>query len=61
MYRSAKIFEKQGISIMPVPVDYRTAKQLRWAKFDLEDGAKNWNIVVHEVIGLLAYWITGKI
>lgn len=61
MYRSAKIFEKQGIPIMPVPVDYRTAKQLRWARFDLEDGAKNWNIVVHEVIGLLAYWITGKI
>lgn len=61
MYRSAKIFEKQGIAIIPVPVDYRTAKQLRWGKFDLEDGAKNWNILVHEVIGLLAYWITGKI
>ena len=61
MYRSVKIFQRQGISVIPVPVDYQTSNQLRWGKFDLEDGVQNWNKLVHEVVGLLAYWITGKI
>ncbi len=61
MYRSAKIFQKQGIAIIPVPVDYQTANQSQWGSFDLEDGAKNWNRLVHEFMGLFAYWITGKI
>ena len=61
MYRSVKIFQKQGIEVVPVPVDYQTSKQLRWGKFDLEDGVQNWNKVMHEGVGLLAYWITGKI
>jgi uncharacterized SAM-binding protein YcdF (DUF218 family) len=61
MYRSLKIFQKQGIEVMPVPVDYQTANRLRWSRFDLEDGVQNWNKLMHEVIGLLAYWIAGKI
>jgi uncharacterized SAM-binding protein YcdF (DUF218 family) len=61
MYRSIKIFQKQGIAVIPVSVDYQTGNQLRWGKFDLEDGVENWNKVMHEVVGVLAYWITGKI
>ncbi len=61
MYRSQRIFQKQGIEVIPVPVDYQTSKQLRWGKFDLEDGVQNWNKVMHEGVGLLAYWMTGKI
>jgi uncharacterized SAM-binding protein YcdF (DUF218 family) len=61
MYRSVRIFQKQGIEVIPVPVDYQTGRQLRWARFDLEDGAQNWNDLVHEVVGLIAYWVTGKI
>lgn len=61
MYRSVKIFQKQGIEVLPVPVDYQTSSHLRWGRFDLEDGMQNWNKLMHEVVGLLAYWITGKI
>jgi uncharacterized SAM-binding protein YcdF (DUF218 family) len=61
MYRSLKIFEKQGIAVIPMPVDYQTGNNLRWGKFDLEDGAQNWNKLAHEFIGLFAYWATGKI
>ena len=61
MYRSLKIFQKQGIAVIPVPVDFQTSHSLRWSKFDLEDGMQNWNKFMHEGIGLLAYWITGKI
>ena len=60
MYRSAKIFEKEGIAVIPVPVDYQTGHHLRWGRFDLEDGMQNWNKLMHESIGLLAYWITVK-
>jgi len=61
MYRSTKIFQKQGLEVLTMPVDYQTANNLQWTEFDLEDGAHNWNIVVHEIVGLFAYWITGKI
>ena len=61
MYRSFQIFQKQGIEVIPVPVDYQTAKGLRWGSFDIEDGIGNWNALNHEIVGLFAYWITGKI
>lgn len=61
MYRSVKIFEKQGIPILPVSVDYQTSNHLRLTSFDLEDGAQNWNKLTHELIGILVYGITGKI
>ena len=61
MYRSVKIFQKQGLPVLPVPVDYQTANRLQWTQFNLIDGAQNWKDVVHELVGLIAYWITGKI
>lgn len=61
MYRSTKIFQKQGLDVLPIPVDYKTANSLQWTMFDLVDGAHNWNILIHEIVGLFAYWITGKI
>jgi uncharacterized SAM-binding protein YcdF (DUF218 family) len=61
MYRAVKIFQKQGIVVIPVPVDYQTGNRLHWGSFDLMEGAKQWNNLLHETVGLLAYWITGKI
>jgi len=61
MYRSLKIFQKQGIEVIPIPVDYQTGNRLHWGSFDLIEGAKQWNNFLHELIGLLAYRLTGKI
>jgi uncharacterized SAM-binding protein YcdF (DUF218 family) len=61
MYRSVKIFQKQGIAVIPVPVDYQTGNRLHWVAFDLMEGSKQWNNFLHEAVGLLAYRITGKI
>ena len=61
MYRSTKIFEKQRISIIAVPVDYQTANTLQWREFSLTGGAFLWNILLHEYIGIAAYQLTGKI
>ena len=61
MYRSLLLFQKQGIEVIPIPVDYQTGNSLNWATFDLEQGAFYWNKLIHECIGLGVYWITGKI
>jgi uncharacterized SAM-binding protein YcdF (DUF218 family) len=61
MYRSLKIFEKQEIAVIAVPVDYQTANTLQWRKFDLTEGAFLWNKLLHEYIGIAAYQLTGKI
>lgn len=61
MYRSLLLFQKQGVEVIPVPVDYQTGNSLNWGSFDLEQGAFYWNKLIHECIGLGAYWITGKI
>jgi len=61
MYRSTLIFRNQGLEVIPVPVDYLTAFDLSWGSFDLEVGAQYWNKLIHEIVGLFAYWITGKI
>jgi uncharacterized SAM-binding protein YcdF (DUF218 family) len=61
MYRALKIFQKQGIAVVALPVDYQTAHRLQWTAFDLVEGAQNWNKALHELVGLLAYGITGKI
>jgi len=61
MYRSIKIFEKQGIQIIALPVDYQTANTLQWREFDLTEGAFLWNKLLHEYIGMAAYQLTGKI
>lgn len=61
MYRSVLIFHKQGIEVVPVPVDYQTGNNLNWTSFDLEEGAYQWNKLIHESVGLVAYWVTGKL
>jgi len=61
MYRSVLIFHKQGIEVIPVPVDYQTGNSLNWTSFDLEEGAYQWNKLIHESVGLVAYWVSGKL
>ena len=61
MLRSYTVFQKQDIAVIPVPVDYQTGNHLHWGSFDLEEGMQNWNRLNHELIGLMAYWLTGKI
>ncbi len=61
MYRSVKIFQKQGIEVIAAPVDYQTGSRLHWGVFDLVEGARQWNNLLHEAVGLLAYRVTGKL
>lgn len=61
MPRAIRAFQKQGIPVLAIPVDYQTGIHQEWTSFNLVTGAQNWNTALHELIGLLAYWITGKI
>jgi len=64
MYRSIQLFQKQEIAVIPVPVDYQTGtsvSSIHWGVFDLTEGSRLWNRLLHELIGLAAYWVTGKL
>jgi uncharacterized SAM-binding protein YcdF (DUF218 family) len=60
MLRSMQVAHKQGVDVLPVLVDYQTSKQISWHRFDLVEGGDQWNSLIHELVGMLAYWITGK-
>lgn len=60
MPRAVGVFRQVGFPVVPYPVDYRLADQAslltpRAGGMGITDAA------VHEWIGLLAYWLTGRI
>ena len=60
--RSYFAFKKQGLVLEPISVDYRTGtSSIFWLNFDIKKGLENWNIILHEVVGISYYKITGKI
>ena len=62
MPRSYFGFKKQGLILEPISADYRTGTSfIFWINFDIKKGLENWNIILHEVVGIFYYKITGKI
>jgi uncharacterized SAM-binding protein YcdF (DUF218 family) len=62
MPRSYFGFKKQGLILEPINVDYRTGtSSIFWINFDIKKGLENWNIILHEVVGIFYYKITDKI
>ncbi len=60
--RSYFAFKKQGLVLEPISIDYRTGtSSIFWINFDIKKGLENWNIILHEVVGIFYYKITGKI
>jgi len=60
MLRSVQVANQQGLLVVPLSVDYQTSKQTSWHRFDLVEGGDQWNRLIHELVGIAAYWITGK-
>lgn len=61
MPRSVGAFRNAGINIQPYPVDYKTT--LKFGDIFSIDFSKNlftFDLAIHEYIGLLAYYITGR-
>lgn len=62
MPRSYFGFKRQGLILEPISVDYRTGTSpIFWINFDIKKGLENWNIILHEVVGISYYKITVKI
>jgi len=61
MPRSVAAFRKVGINIRPYPVDYRSnLKYLGWSKPYLSYNMVDVDYAVHEWIGLVVYYVTGR-
>ena len=62
MPRSYFTFKKQGIVLEPISVDYSTGiSKMFWIDFNISVGLGNWSTIIHEVVGICYYKITGKI
>jgi uncharacterized SAM-binding protein YcdF (DUF218 family) len=62
MPRSIGAFRTAGFPVEAYPVDYRTMGPADlWIPFDsIATGLRRTDLAVHEWIGLLAYWLTGR-
>lgn len=60
MPRSVTTFQKAGWNITPYPVDFRTGGHMPWTRYDLRLGAEQWELLLHEWLGIAAYRISGR-
>jgi uncharacterized SAM-binding protein YcdF (DUF218 family) len=60
MPRSMATFEKAGWNVTPWPADYRAGQATPWTQYGLADGAARWHTVLHEILGLWVYRLTGR-
>ena len=62
MPRSYFGFKRQGLILEPIIVDYKTGTSpIFWISFNIVIGLSNWSTLLHEVVGISYYKITGKI
>ena len=61
MPRAMATFEHAGWNVTAYPVDYRAEDGITWSRYSLLDGIARWHLLVHESVGLLGYWITGRL
>lgn len=61
MPRSMGTFQKAGWNVTAYPVDFRTAPSTPWTEYSLRSGVTQWQLVLHELVGLLAYRLAGRI
>lgn len=61
MPRSMATFAKAGWNVTAYPVDFRTGADSDWLDFALASGASDWQNALHELVGLLAYKLTGRL
>ena len=61
MPRSLRTFEKAGWKVTPFPVDFRTGGLTPLTSYSLPSGAEQWELLLHECIGIAAYRLAGRI
>jgi uncharacterized SAM-binding protein YcdF (DUF218 family) len=63
MPRAKALFDKVGFATLPWPVDYRTTGREGISLFsdNAADSVQKTTLAIREWIGLVAYWLSGKI
>lgn len=61
MPRALWTFRKAGWNVEPFPVDYMTGTTLDYFRFSVLTGANAWSRVLHEVLGIAWYRLTGRL
>lgn len=60
MPRALATFRKAGWNVTPYPVDFRTAQRTPWTTYDLRRGAEDWELLLHEWLGIALYRLSGR-
>jgi len=60
MRRAMATFQKAGWNVTPYAVDFATGKHTPWTSYSLLGGARKWVIFLHEVVGMVAYQLSGR-
>jgi uncharacterized SAM-binding protein YcdF (DUF218 family) len=60
MPRAMAAFKAQGWNVAPWPADFRSADRTPWTGYSLTRGVQQWQFALHECLGLLAYWVSGR-
>jgi hypothetical protein len=47
------LFQREGWNVTPYPVDYRTGSYTPWTHYSIAEGALRWEMLLHEVVGLV--------
>jgi len=61
MPRAMATFAQAGWNVTPYPVDFRTGSNTPWTAYSLADGARRWQLALHELLGIAAYRVMGRI
>lgn len=60
MPRAMATFAKAGWNVTAYPVDFRTGLATPWTEYSLGNGIRSWQLVLHEMLGWLAYRLTDR-
>jgi uncharacterized SAM-binding protein YcdF (DUF218 family) len=61
MPRAMAAFRKAGWNVVAWPVDYATGHSVNYLDFSVLGGASRWQTVLHELLGLALYRVTGRV
>jgi uncharacterized SAM-binding protein YcdF (DUF218 family) len=59
MPRALAVFRKQGWNVTPYAVDFNAGLSTPWTLYTPGDLSR-WDGVLHEYVGIAAYWLTGR-
>ena len=60
MRRALATFQKLGWNVTPYAVDFSTGSRTPWTEYSLVRGSRKWALLLHELLGLLAYRLAGQ-